>query len=101
MLPANRRAIVSTVRAGHLQNAARRAVHDRAALLHDVRDQITSRDLLRATVQHPATRELAGAALLFLPVRHMPLGWAATWAARRVLRAARLRPTKDVTPAEG
>jgi hypothetical protein len=100
-LPETRRAIVSTVRAGHLQNVARRAVHDRAGMLRDVRDRATSRDVLRATVQHPATRELAGAGLLFLPVRYMPLGWAATWAARRVLRPSRTGPLKNVTPPEG
>ena len=91
---------MSTVRAGHVQNAARRAIHDRAGMFRDVRDQATSGDLLRATVQHPATRELAGAGLLFLPVRYMPLGWAATWAARRIIRPSRTRPVKNVTPPE-
>jgi len=54
-------------------------------MVRDIRTQLTSRDVLRSTIQHPATRELAGAGLLFLPFRYMPLGWAATWAARRMI----------------
>ncbi len=103
-LPETRRVIISTVRSGHVQNAAHRAVHDRIGLARDLRTQVTNPDVLRATVQHPATRELAGAGLLFLPVRYMPLGWAATWAARRVLGrlgASPARPLKNVTPSEG
>ena len=93
-LPETRRLIISTVRSGHLRNAAHRAVHDRVGLARDVRTQVTDPDLLRATVQHPATRELAGAGLLFLPVRYMPLGWAATWAARRVVGRIASRPAR-------
>lgn len=85
-LPETRRLVVSTVRAGHLQNAARRAVHDRARLLRDVRDQVTSREVLRSTVEHPAARELANAGLLFLPIRYLPVGWLVSRVARRALR---------------
>ena len=60
--------------------------------------------MIRATIEHPATRELAGAGLLFLPVRYVPLGWAATWAARRLIgriASKPVRPIKNVTPNPG
>jgi hypothetical protein len=85
-LPETRRLVISTVRAGHLQNAARRAVHDRAGLIREVREQRLSRERLRSTVEHPATRELANAGLLFLPIRYLPVGWLVGRVARRALR---------------
>ncbi len=54
-----------------------------------------ARALVRATAVHPATRELAGASLAFLPGRFLPLGWVATWAANRVVRRHR-RPIAAV-----
>ena len=56
-----------------------------------------ARALARATAIHPATRELAGAGLVFLPGRFLPLGWAATWAAQKALRRY-LGPTAEVPP---
>lgn len=101
-LPETRHVLVSSVRSGQIQGAAFRAVHDRDGLWRDVRNQATSIETLRSTALHPATRELAEAGLLFLPVRYMPLGWAATWAGRRILRRRGEtrpgRPMKNVTP---
>ena len=45
-----------------------------------------ARYLFRTAIRHPASRELGSASLIFLPGRYLPLGWAATWAARKVAR---------------
>jgi hypothetical protein len=94
-LPETRRAIVAAARSDALHEVARRAANDRAGLVRDLRSRAKARALLRSAIRHPAARELAAAGLLFLPARYMPVGWAASWAARRVLR--RLGPpTKRV-----
>jgi len=112
-LPATRGVIVAAVRSGTLRDIGKRAVHDRAALVRDLRNPANARGLVRSAARHPATRELASAGLMFLPVRYLPVGWAATWVTHRVLRrhldppAAVLdasvfgvrRPLKNVTPA--
>ncbi len=111
-LPETRGLIVAAARSETLRDIAQRAVHDRASLVRDLRDHASARDLVRSAVRHPAGRELAGACLLMLPGRYLPLGWAATWAAHKVLRryidppAEVLhpptfeagRPQKNVTP---
>jgi hypothetical protein len=80
--------------------------------VRDLRNPANARGLVRSAARHPATRELASAGLMFLPVRYLPVGWAATWVTHRVLRrhldppAAVLdasvfgvrRPLKNVTP---
>ncbi len=111
-LPETRGLLVAAAQSEALRDIAERAVHDRSGLVRDLRKPANVRDLLRSAVRHPATRELADAGLLFLPVRYLPVGWAATWAAHRVLRryvdppaevlddstfGAR-RPHKTVTP---
>ena len=112
-LPETRGLIVAAARSETLRDIAQRAVHDRAALVRDLRNPANARDLVRSAARHPAARELASAGLLFLPVRYLPLGWAATWVARRVLRRhtdpsaevldessfGATRTTKNVTPA--
>ena len=85
-LPETRRVIIAAARSEALHEVARRAVNDRAALVRDVRRRAQARSLLRSAIRHPATRELAAASLLFLPARYLPVGWVASWAARRVLR---------------
>jgi hypothetical protein len=85
-LPETRGLIAAAVRSDTVRELARRAVHDRAALARDLRDPANARELVRSAARHPATRELASAGLLFLPVRYMPVGVVATWAANRVLR---------------
>jgi hypothetical protein len=85
-LPETRGLIVATVRSTTLRTIARRAVEDRAALLRDLANPANARHLARSAIRHPAVAELANAGLVFLPVRYVPLGWAATWATRRVLR---------------
>lgn len=83
--PETRGLIVAVARSGSVQGLARRAVHDPSSVVRDLGDMRQARALVRATVIHPATRELAGAGLVFLPGRFLPLGWAATWAANKVL----------------
>ncbi len=85
-LPATRGMIVAAVRSETLHDIAQRAVHDRAALVGDLRNPANVRELVWSTARHPAVRELASVGLVLLPVRYLPLGWAAAWATRRVLR---------------
>jgi hypothetical protein len=112
-LPETRGLIASAARSETLRDIGQRAVHDRHALVRDLRNSANARDLVRDAARHPAARELASAGLLFLPVRYVPLGWAATWVAHRVLRRhtdpfaevldessfGATRTTKNVTPA--
>lgn len=84
-LPATRSLIGAALDPGTLREIARRAVHDRAGVIRDLRNRQNARDLVRTAVRHPVTLELANAGLLFLPGRYLPLGWAATWATRRVV----------------
>jgi hypothetical protein len=112
-LPETRGLIAAAARSETLRDIGQRAVHDRAALVRDLRNPANARGLVRSAARHPATRELASAGLMFLPVRYLPVGWAATWVTHRVLRrhidppAAVLdasafgarRPLKNVTPA--
>ena len=112
-LPETRGVIVAAAHSETLRDIRQRAVHDRAALVRDLRNPANARDLVRDAARQPAARELASAGLLFLPVRYVPLGWAATWVAHRVLRRhtdpsaegldessfGATRTTKNVTPA--
>jgi len=113
-LPETRGVIAAAARSDTLRDIARRAVDEPGALLHDLRDPANARELVRSAARHPATRELASAGLLFLPVRFMPLGIAATWAADKVLRRlvdppaevivnpafADRRPARNVSPVD-
>lgn len=85
-LPETRRLILAAARSSTVRCMPRRVAHDRAGLLRDLRRPVNVRDLLLRGVRHPVAGELAAAGLLFLPGRYVPLGWTATWAARRVLR---------------
>jgi hypothetical protein len=112
-LPETRGVIVAASHSQTLRDIRQCAVHDRGALVRDLRNPANARDLVRDAARHPAARELASAGLLFLPVRFVPLGWAATWVAHRVLRRhidpsaevldessfGATRTTKNVTPA--
>jgi hypothetical protein len=97
--PETRGLIVAVARSGSVRGLARRAIHDRSGLVRDLRDVHQARALVRATAMHPATRELAGAGLVFLPGRFLPLGWAATWAANKALRRY-VGPIADVPQRE-
>src|SRR5512141_2538926 len=97
-LPETRGVIVAAVHSETLRDIGRRAVHDRAALVRDLRNPANARDLVRRAARHPATRELASAGLMFLPLRYVPVGWAATWVAHRVLRRY-IDPPVDVLDA--
>lgn len=94
-LPETRSVILAAARSTALRDVARRAVHDRAALVRDLRDRADARAIARAAARHPAARELVDAGLLFLPGRYLPLGWAATWAGRRILRRYVDPPTES------
>jgi hypothetical protein len=85
-LPETRHAILAAARSPALRALTRRAVHDRAALLRDLRRPGNPREIVGRAARHPVTRELASASLMFLPGRYLPLGWAASWASRKVMR---------------
>ena len=85
-LPETRGLIVAAARSTTLRTVAHRAVVDRAGLLRDLANPANARQLARSAARHPAVAELASAGLIVLPVRYVPLGWAATWVTRRVLR---------------
>jgi hypothetical protein len=93
-LPETRHAIVAAASSPVLRDLARRAATDRAELARDLRKPANVRDLLRDTVRHPATRELGGVGFMLLPGRYLPLGLAAGWATRGLLR--RLDPPAEV-----
>jgi hypothetical protein len=85
-LPETRALLAAAARSETVREFARRAASDRVALARSLRDPANAQNLVRSAARHPATRELASAGMLFLPLRYMPLGWAATWAAHRFLR---------------
>jgi hypothetical protein len=84
-LPETRGVIVGAMRSDAPRNLAWRTAHDRTALLRDAADPATARAVARTAIRHPATRELANAGLMVLPLRYLPLGWAASWATGKVL----------------
>ena len=110
--PETRGVIVAAVRSETLRDIGQRAVHDRGALVRELGNPANARDVVRSAARHPATRELASAGLMFLPVRYLPVGWAVTWVTHRVLRRhidppaegldapafEASRPLKDGTP---
>ena len=98
-LPETRGLIVAAAQSETLREMARQAVHDRAGLVRGLRGPANPRDLLLKAARHPAVRELANAGLLFLPGRYLPLGWAASWATRRVLRRHVDPPPKELDAA--
>jgi hypothetical protein len=93
-LPETRALIVAAARSNTLRSVAHRSVVDRAGLLRDLTSPAKARHLARQAVRHPAVAELANAGLVVLPIRYVPLGFAATWAARRVLRRYLGSPTE-------
>src|SRR5450759_4252261 len=70
--PETRGLIVAVARSGSVRGLARRAVHDRSSLVRELGDVHQARALVRAAAIHPATREFAGAGLVFLPGRFLP-----------------------------
>ena len=88
--PETRRLAVQGVRSGGVGAVFRRLRKDRIGLLRDLGDMSAAPRRVRAVVAHPATRELASVGLLVLPGRYvLPIGWAATWASRRLRRRHR------------
>ncbi len=94
-LPETRSAIAAAARSETLRDIARRARTDRPALVRDLSNPDNAREIVGNAARHPATRELATAGLMFLPVRYIPLGWVATWAAGKFLRP-RVDPSAEV-----
>ncbi len=99
-LPETRGLIIAAARSPTVRVVAERVAHDRTGLMLELRRPVKVRDLMVRAVRHPAAGELASAGLLFLPGRFLPLGWATTWAARRVLRRY-IGPTSEVAVAPG
>jgi hypothetical protein len=85
-LPETRRLILAARRSSTVRTLAHRVAPDRAGLVRDVSHPGNPRALIRSAASHPAARELANASLVFLPMRYLPLGWAASWAATRIAR---------------
>jgi hypothetical protein len=85
-LPETRRLIAATARPSTLRAVAHRVATDRAGVIRDLADRRNARRLISQAARHPAAAELANAGVLLLPMRYTPLGWVATWVARRVLR---------------
>jgi hypothetical protein len=92
-LPETRRVLLSPDSRRHIRNAASRVVHDRARLARDLARPADIRAFAESAVQHPATRELAGVSLMFMPGRYLPIGWVAGWASRRIARRLARRRT--------
>ena len=97
-LPETRRAVLTALHSPALRDIAQRASTDRAGLVRDLKSPAHARGLLRDAVRHPATRELADASLMFLPIRYLPVGWVASRAARRILRRYVDPPTEVIDP---
>lgn len=97
-LPETRGLVVAAARSHRLRDIVRRAREDRAGLFRDVRNPAIARELVRDAIRHPATEEVATAGLMFLPWRFLPVGWAALWAARKVLGRHVDPPTAWSTP---
>lgn len=90
-LPETRR-VIAAARSERLRDVARRAVRDRGAIARGLRSPAHVRAGLSRAVRHPAAIELGTAGLTFLPARYLPLGWAASWALRRIARRHVDRP---------
>jgi len=100
-LPETRHAISAAARSPSTRELVRRAVNDRAALAREMRQPATLRDLLLEAVRHPATRELGGVGLFFLPGRYLGVGWAAGWAVRRLSGSLEAAQTRSGTGRTG
>jgi hypothetical protein len=85
-LPETRRLILATARPSNVRAIARRVATDRAGVVRDLADRRKARRFISQAARHPAAAELANAGVLLLPMRYTPIGWVATWVARRVLR---------------
>ena len=96
-LPETRALIGAAVHSRSVRTLIRRAVDDRRSLLRDLLRPRSARQLVQDTVRHPAAAELANVGLVFLPIRFIPVGWVATWAARRLLRGSYSRPSRNRT----
>ncbi len=85
-LPETRRVLLDPATRRHVRTAASRLAHDRIQYARDLANPSDVRAFARSAWEHPATRELAGVGLMFLPGRYLPFGWAAGWATRRIAR---------------
>jgi hypothetical protein len=85
-LPETRRLVLGAARSESLRDLVRRAAKEPDVVAREMAKPAVAKDLLRNTIRHPATHEIGTVGLLFVPGRYLPVGWAATWAARRFLR---------------
>lgn len=90
-LPETRALLFSPETRRQVRVTAGRLAHDRAELARDLVRSADVRAFAQGAIQHPVTQELAGVGLMFLPVRYLPIGWAAGWATRRVARRTNSR----------
>lgn len=95
-LPETRHLVAAAARSDTLRDLLRRARMDRAGLVRDLANPVTTARLARDAIAHPATRELAGVGLVLLPGRYLAVGWAASRLFGRALdRSRRRRMTED------
>jgi hypothetical protein len=85
-LPETRALIVTVTRSTSVRHVVRRALTDRAGLIHDLRQPRQPRELIGAAASHPVIRELTDVGLVLLPMRYTPLAWVARWATRKAVR---------------
>jgi len=89
-LPETRRLLLTPAARQRVRLAASRLAHDRIQYARDLANPADIRAFAQSAIQHPATRELAGVGLMFMPGRFLPVGWAAgrasRWIARRIAR---------------
>jgi hypothetical protein len=91
-LPETRRLIVATAKPSTVRAVARRVREDRGGVVRDLVHPGNARRFISQAARHPAAAELANAGFLLLPTRYTPVGWVATWVARRVLRRSAPKP---------
>jgi hypothetical protein len=97
-LPETRRALIAAAHSETTRDIARRAMHDPQGLARDLRRPSNAGRLFRDAVRHPVTRELADAGLLLLPIRYLPVGWAAGRIGRRIVRRYADPPGDVIAP---
>jgi hypothetical protein len=97
-MPETRRLVTGAARSETLRDIVHRAAREPDVLAREMRDPAVVRELFRTTLHHPATHEIGSLGLLFVPGRYLPIGWVATWAARRFLRRYARPPAETADP---
>lgn len=78
--------LTGVARSPVVREVGRRAIDDPGRLLREMTDPAKARVLLGRARRDAALQEVGQVGLLLLPFRYLPLGYAAMWAGRRLLR---------------